>query len=369
MAVDNETPIKTSQGFLQVASIILLGIVALSAFILSFRALAEVFQGIGGDAGTSVLYPVIIDGPMLAATVVIFYLAGREKNGWNRGYAWFVLILFSMISVWMNAIHSLLYEESRFDTITSLVISAMPSVALVFTVHLIAVIIDRQRKTRAKAVSRSTTSAATVASKAGVVPSAPVENTGKSAGAASKSRRGRSAAAPSEILRPIQPVAPATVPSAPDSGNVTVGVTEVPQKQKSDLQLVGLIKRKKAKGTPVRTTDMMMWMGVGSPSVANRKLTELRGAYPEVFEGLRVEADLTSVTGEVPTAASIAAGGAGGVDGSQQVGEVAASGGVVPGGEAVVESGKREGEREFVVPDFTQGITDDDAERVLAGQR
>lgn len=212
-------PLKTSASFLQIFAVILLSIIGLGAFVLSFKSLREVWVGIGADPFTSWVFPIIIDGPILAATVAIVFLSSYDRRFVDKTYAWFVLFLFSGVSIWLNAIHVVLSAERDFDMTTAAIISAAPPVALMLTIHLLAILIHRQKK------------------KAGT-----------------------------------------TIKATNKEGEVVTGA-----KKKTDAQLVGIIKRHVSKGRPVTNKDIQRWAGVETPQSASHIMKRLKTDYPEAF--------------------------------------------------------------------------------------
>jgi len=211
--------IEKPQNFLQVFAVILLAVIGTGAFVLSFKALRDVWVGIGSDEITSWVFPIIIDGSILAATVAIVFLSAYEKRHADRIYSWFVLLLFSGVSIWLNAVHVTLSPDRKFDMTTSALISAAPPVALMLTIHLIAILIHRQKKRSGslnKAVNKD--------------------------------------------------------------GEVVTGA-----KKKTDAQIIGIVKQHVAKGREVKTTDMQKWTGATSPQSASHTLRRLKAEYPDAF--------------------------------------------------------------------------------------
>jgi hypothetical protein len=216
---------KTSANSLQVFAVFLLAIIGAGAFILSFRALREMFEGAGGTVATSWIFPIIIDGPILAATVSVFYLSSFDDKRSEKIYSWFVLGLFSLASIVLNARHVSLNSNRQLDLTTSTVMAAAPPVALMFTIHLLAILIHRQKR-----------------------------------------RSG------------------STVKATNKDGEVIVGT-----KKKTDGQLLALVRNKVAKGGTVTASDMSKWMGASSIQAASYQLGRLRREHPAAFEAKTAE--------------------------------------------------------------------------------
>jgi hypothetical protein len=218
--MSNQPAMKTSANSLQVFAVILLTIIGIGAFTLSFRALTEMFVASGNPEMVSWIFPIIIDGPILAATVAIFYLASFENKRGEKFYSWSVLALFSAASIILNARHVALNDTRELDVTTSTIMAAAPPVALMFVIHLLAILIHRQKK-----------------------------------------RSG------------------STVKATNKDGEIVIGT-----KKKTDNQILVLVKNHVAKGKAVTASDMMRWTGAPSVQSASYQLGRLRKAHPETFE-------------------------------------------------------------------------------------
>lgn len=218
---DPKPKVGVSTSGLQVFAVILLSIVGLGAFILSFKALMESFEMAGNDPNTSFIFPIIIDGPILAATVAIFYLAGFERKYGSKIYSWFVLILFSAGSIVLNASHAADNPDRITDITVATVMAAAPPVALMLTIHLLAILVHRQKK-----------------------------------------RAGSSA----------------TAKSVNAQGEVELG-----KKGKTDAQLIAMAKRHLDSGKVVENKDFQKWMGADTAQAGAYHWRRIVKANPEIF--------------------------------------------------------------------------------------
>ncbi|WGD37558.1 DUF2637 domain-containing protein [Lysinibacter sp. HNR] len=113
---------------------------ASGGFVLSFDALRDLAIRSGTDRSLAWIWPLVVDGFIVIATVSAFALAqaGRRVT-W---YPWAALGLFSCVSVIGNAIHAV----NRVDTLgvatpVAVAVSAIPAIALLVASHLLVVMI------------------------------------------------------------------------------------------------------------------------------------------------------------------------------------------------------------------------------------
>lgn len=112
-------------------------IIAVGAFILSFAALTDLAERSGIDPSLAWIWPIIIDGMIVAATVAIVAL-----NGFNRRamvYPWSLLFFGAIVSTAANSTHAILTVDSIVNGVPALVsalVAAMPPIVLLAITHL-----------------------------------------------------------------------------------------------------------------------------------------------------------------------------------------------------------------------------------------
>ncbi|WP_313813970.1 DUF2637 domain-containing protein [Glutamicibacter sp.] len=112
-------------------------IIAIGAFILSFAALTDLAERSGIDPSLAWIWPIIIDGMIVAATVAIVAL-----NGFNRRamvYPWSLLFFGAIVSTAANSTHAILTVDSIENGVPPLVsalVAAMPPIVLLAITHL-----------------------------------------------------------------------------------------------------------------------------------------------------------------------------------------------------------------------------------------
>lgn len=97
-------------------------LIGAGAFWLSFTALADlaVRSGIGG--GQAWIWPLLVDGLIVVATVAVVALDGRQA-AW---YPWALLIGGALVSVIANAAHALVTAEASVPGLLAATVAAVP---------------------------------------------------------------------------------------------------------------------------------------------------------------------------------------------------------------------------------------------------
>lgn len=107
------------------------------AFSLSFTSLADLAAANGVAHAQAWAIPLVLDGGVIVATSATLAL---KRNRW---FAWMLLILSSMVSVFGNVAHA----QAASGTIIAMVIAAIPPLWLLAATHL-TVMLVRQREVR-----------------------------------------------------------------------------------------------------------------------------------------------------------------------------------------------------------------------------
>ncbi|MDR2256506.1 MAG: DUF2637 domain-containing protein [Arthrobacter sp.] len=112
-------------------------IIAVGAFVLSFAALTDLAERSGIDGSLAWIWPIIVDGMIVAATVAIVALNGHGRRA--MWYPWALLFFGAIVSTAANSVHAILTVEatnSGIPTIVSALVAAMPPVVLLAITHL-----------------------------------------------------------------------------------------------------------------------------------------------------------------------------------------------------------------------------------------
>jgi hypothetical protein len=112
-------------------------LIAVGAFVLSFAALTDLAQRSGIDANLAWIWPIIVDGMIVASTVAIVALNGHSRRAMI--YPWSLLFFGAIVSTAANSVHAIL-TVGNMDTgippVVSALVAAMPPVVLLAITHL-----------------------------------------------------------------------------------------------------------------------------------------------------------------------------------------------------------------------------------------
>lgn len=112
-------------------------LIAIGAFVLSFAALTDLAQRSGIDANLAWIWPVIVDGMIVASTVAIVALNGHSRRAMI--YPWTLLFFGAFVSTAANSVHAILTVgamQSDIPPVVSALVAAMPPVVLLAITHL-----------------------------------------------------------------------------------------------------------------------------------------------------------------------------------------------------------------------------------------
>ncbi|MBI3223470.1 MAG: DUF2637 domain-containing protein [Mycolicibacterium cosmeticum] len=116
------------------AAVITVGI-GIASFVLSFTALADLAVRAGISERLAWLWPLIVDGTILQATMAIVALAGVEGQQRNRRYFWIVLAISAAVSVVGNGWHAVLPGSAPLSPWLAAAIAVVAPVSLLAATH------------------------------------------------------------------------------------------------------------------------------------------------------------------------------------------------------------------------------------------
>ncbi|QIV79782.1 DUF2637 domain-containing protein (plasmid) [Mycolicibacterium frederiksbergense] len=134
------------------AAVGITAIIGIASFILSFASLTDLAIRAGYNRSLAPLWPIIVDGTILSATMAVLALGayGQQQRS-NRRFFWWVLALAAMASVGANALHATLPPTAELEPWLKAAIGVVPPVSLLATAHG-AAILSRVRPMTIKAV-------------------------------------------------------------------------------------------------------------------------------------------------------------------------------------------------------------------------
>ena len=124
------------------AAVWLTVVIAIVSFVLSFTSLRELAAMSAWPGWPSWLWPLIIDGLIILATLAIVALAPYRTQLWNRAFVWLVLGTAALVSVGGNSFHAWLSTGHlpQWMRIGSAGLACVPPVALLATTHILAIL-------------------------------------------------------------------------------------------------------------------------------------------------------------------------------------------------------------------------------------
>lgn len=112
-------------------------LIAVGAFVLSFDALTDLAGRSGINDNLAWIWPIIVDGMIVASTVAIVALNGHNRRAMI--YPWSLLFFGAIVSTAANSVHAILTvtaEQSDIPPVVSALVAAMPPVVLLAITHL-----------------------------------------------------------------------------------------------------------------------------------------------------------------------------------------------------------------------------------------
>lgn len=265
-------------------------LLAVGGFVLSFAALRDLAVRVGMPADLAWLWPLLIDGMIVEATLAVVALAqcGSRRAVW---YAWFLLAVGALVSVGSNGAHAVISGHGWAGAAAA----SVPPVVLLATTHLTVLLMAAPESSAAPA----RVPAAVVAPE--LQPEPGPDGGGTPAlvdGHANEAPAVESAVteAPAALLPPAAPdVEPAPAPTVEDTAQPLATVEHAPADEKpetevacvGDAEVVGPVVTEEGLGqwvaqqeeSGVTVTGSMVADVLGvSASTGRRRLAALRKA-------------------------------------------------------------------------------------------
>lgn len=114
--------------------------IAVGAFWLSFTSLSDLARRSGLNPNQAWIWPLIVDGIIVVATVAVVALAG-SRMAW---YPWMLLAAGAAISVAANALHAVVADTTEVPLVLAAAVSSVPPLVLLAITHLTSVLMRHQ---------------------------------------------------------------------------------------------------------------------------------------------------------------------------------------------------------------------------------
>ena len=118
-----------------VSAVVITTVIGIASFVLSFAALWDLATMAGVPRSLSWLWPVIVDGTILQATISVIALAQFEDQRSGRRFFWGVLITAALVSIGANAMHAFISDAGTLHSALSAAIATVAPVSLLAATH------------------------------------------------------------------------------------------------------------------------------------------------------------------------------------------------------------------------------------------
>ena len=118
-----------------VSAVVITTVIGIASFVLSFAALWDLATMAGVPRSLSWLWPLIVDGTILQATISVIALAQFEDQRSGRRFFWGVLITAALVSIGANAMHAFISDAGTLHPALSAAIATVAPVSLLAATH------------------------------------------------------------------------------------------------------------------------------------------------------------------------------------------------------------------------------------------
>ena len=117
------------------SAVVITTVIGIASFVLSFAALWDLATMAGVPRSLSWLWPVIVDGTILQATISVIALAQFEDQRSGRRFFWAVLVIAALVSIGANALHAFISPAGMLHPALSATIATVAPVSLLAATH------------------------------------------------------------------------------------------------------------------------------------------------------------------------------------------------------------------------------------------
>jgi len=121
--------------FTRIAAVLITVGIGAASFVLSFAALRDLAARAGISERLAWLWPLIVDGTILQATMAVVALAGHRDQDRSRRYFWIVLSSSAAVSVGANALHAVISGSVPLSPWLAAGIAVVAPVSLLASTH------------------------------------------------------------------------------------------------------------------------------------------------------------------------------------------------------------------------------------------
>jgi hypothetical protein len=122
------------------SAVLITVVIAMSSFVLSFASLCDLAGRSTWPARLAWLWPLIVDGTIVLATMAIVALSAYASQRANRRFFWAVLAASAAVSLGGNVVHALVPRTAPLGPWLAGAIACVPPLALLGTTHALQVL-------------------------------------------------------------------------------------------------------------------------------------------------------------------------------------------------------------------------------------
>lgn len=119
----------------RVAAVAITAAIGVGSFLLSFAALRDLASRAGWPPLLASVWPLIVDGAILMATMAVVALAPYPERGRDRRFFWAVLVASAAVSIGGNAMHAVIPKGIPLSGWLAAAIAMVPPVMLLASTH------------------------------------------------------------------------------------------------------------------------------------------------------------------------------------------------------------------------------------------
>lgn len=141
------------------AAVVINAAILIAATILSFASLRDLAQRTGSWTGwLPNLWPGIVDGVIVLATLGIRATARRDDQRKNRQFFWVMLVTGTLVSIGGNAVHAILPTNTPLPPALAFAMACVPPVAILASTHAVQIFVqlNTSRRSISPRVARTT---------------------------------------------------------------------------------------------------------------------------------------------------------------------------------------------------------------------
>ncbi|MGU3432841.1 DUF2637 domain-containing protein [Actinomycetes bacterium M1A6_2h] len=124
-----------------VTAVCITTVIGVASFVLSFAALWDLATMAGVPRSLSWLWPVIVDGTILQATIAVIALASYPDQASGRRFFWGVLFVAASVSVAANALHAFISGAGTLPPALSAAMATVAPISLLAATHGLAILV------------------------------------------------------------------------------------------------------------------------------------------------------------------------------------------------------------------------------------